>query len=68
MFVELTKVDGEGRYPVIVNSERVMYVVPLDDGNCRLYMNVADNGGRPHELDVVIDYEDLRDVLKAKVL
>ena len=63
MFIELTHADD---YPVYVNAERVMWVSPLENGNTRLFMNVADNKGDPAELDVKEDYNEVVKIIESQ--
>ena len=65
MFIELTNADGD-KYPVLVNVERIMWAAPLENGETRLYMNVADDEGKPAELDVTEDYNEVTKILTTK--
>ena len=68
MFVELPVAvkHEENAYDVLVNSERVMWASPLDSGDTRLYMNVADDAGNPAELDIALSYEEVRTILTTE--
>ena len=63
MFIELTNADGD-KYPVLVNVERIMWAAPLENGETRLYMNVADDAGKPAELDVTEDYNEVTKLMQ----
>jgi len=68
MFIELTKHEDDEKdfeeYPVLVNVERIMWVSPLINGWTRLYMNVADDDGKPAEIDVTEEYNEVTKLLK----
>lgn len=68
MFIELPALSEESQeaFNVIVNTERVMWGAPMREGErdfTRLFMNVADNSGRPAELDVDVSYDKVKAAL-----
>jgi hypothetical protein len=70
MFLKLPVlvVKDEDPYDLCVNSERVMWFTPMQDGDddfTRLYMNVAGNNGEPAQLDIAMPYDEVVELFNS---